>query len=166
MNSVCRFVFKTFEWSACIYLEKSACQQDDTRDIFLDGIVARNRALNGDIVVVQLLPRDQWKVEQLLSLLYSHRDYPQTLMEAFVFQVVRSDTDCEGSSEPDVQKENKGQTAQKKQADGAEFTPEDELVRKLINTSLTSAGNMARPPSQLLNVVVISQSASLLCNLS
>uniref|UniRef100_A0A3Q3DQN5 DIS3-like exonuclease 2 n=1 Tax=Hippocampus comes TaxID=109280 RepID=A0A3Q3DQN5_HIPCM len=34
---------------------------DDTRDIFLDGIIARNRALNGDIVVVQLLPREQWK---------------------------------------------------------------------------------------------------------
>uniref|UniRef100_A0A8C5GA03 RNB domain-containing protein n=1 Tax=Gouania willdenowi TaxID=441366 RepID=A0A8C5GA03_GOUWI len=29
-------------------------QQDDTQDIFLDGIVARNRALNGDIVVVQM----------------------------------------------------------------------------------------------------------------
>ena len=32
------------------------------RDIFLDGIVSRNRALNGDVVVVQVLPRDQWKV--------------------------------------------------------------------------------------------------------
>lgn len=39
------------------------CLQDDARDIFLDGIVARNRALNGDIVVVQILPRDQWKVD-------------------------------------------------------------------------------------------------------
>lgn len=36
--------------------------QDDVRDIFLDGIVARNRALNGDVVVVQLLPQEQWKV--------------------------------------------------------------------------------------------------------
>lgn len=42
-----------------------SCLQDDTRDIFLDGIVARNRALNGDIVVVQILPQDQWKVEKL-----------------------------------------------------------------------------------------------------
>lgn len=41
------------------------CVQDDTRDIFLDGIVARNRALNGDIVVVQILPREQWKVTGL-----------------------------------------------------------------------------------------------------
>lgn len=40
----------------------SLCSQDDTRDIFLDGIVARNRALNGDVVVVQILPREQWKV--------------------------------------------------------------------------------------------------------
>uniref|UniRef100_A0A8C5BZA2 DIS3-like exonuclease 2 n=1 Tax=Gadus morhua TaxID=8049 RepID=A0A8C5BZA2_GADMO len=29
---------------------------DGMRDIFLDGIVSRNRALNGDVVVVQLLP--------------------------------------------------------------------------------------------------------------
>lgn len=42
-----------------------SCLQDDTRDIFLDGIVARNRALNGDIVVVQILPQDQWKVDKL-----------------------------------------------------------------------------------------------------
>lgn len=41
-----------------------SCLQDDTRDIFLDGIVARNRALNGDIVVVQILPQDQWKVDK------------------------------------------------------------------------------------------------------
>lgn len=38
------------------------CLQDDAQDILLDGIVARNRALNGDVVVVQILPRDQWKV--------------------------------------------------------------------------------------------------------
>ncbi|KAM4043155.1 DIS3-like exonuclease 2 isoform 2-T3 [Anomaloglossus baeobatrachus] len=35
---------------------------DGQRDIFIDGVVSRNRALNGDIVVVKLLPRDQWKV--------------------------------------------------------------------------------------------------------
>lgn len=75
---------------------------------------------------------------------------------------MRSDTDCEGSSESDVQKENKGQTVQKKQADGANFTPEDELVRKLNNTSLTSAGSMTRPLLPLLNVVSISPPAELL----
>ncbi|XP_053896277.1 DIS3-like exonuclease 2 isoform X2 [Malaclemys terrapin pileata] len=35
---------------------------DGIRDIFIDGVVARNRALNGDIVVVKLLPKEQWKV--------------------------------------------------------------------------------------------------------
>ncbi|KAM8954089.1 DIS3-like exonuclease 2 [Pelodytes ibericus] len=35
---------------------------DGQRDIFIDGVVPRNRALNGDVVVVQLLPREQWKV--------------------------------------------------------------------------------------------------------
>uniref|UniRef100_A0AAX7TLQ7 DIS3-like exonuclease 2 n=1 Tax=Astatotilapia calliptera TaxID=8154 RepID=A0AAX7TLQ7_ASTCA len=59
------------------YNEAFIPSPDDTRDIFLDGIVARNRALNGDIVVVQVLPREQWKV-------------------------VRSDTDCEGASESDT----------------------------------------------------------------
>lgn len=45
--------------------------QDDTRDIFLDGIVARNRALNADIVVVQILPREQWKVDYTYLSLYT-----------------------------------------------------------------------------------------------
>ncbi|XP_022423674.1 DIS3-like exonuclease 2 [Delphinapterus leucas] len=35
---------------------------DGDRDIFIDGVVARNRALNGDLVVVNLLPEEQWKV--------------------------------------------------------------------------------------------------------
>ncbi|XP_007900590.1 DIS3-like exonuclease 2 isoform X3 [Callorhinchus milii] len=35
---------------------------DGNRDIFIDGFVARNRALNGDVVVVKLLPSEQWKV--------------------------------------------------------------------------------------------------------
>ncbi|KAM8791695.1 DIS3-like exonuclease 2 [Rhynchonycteris naso] len=34
---------------------------DGDRDIFIDGVVARNRALNGDLVVVKLLPEEQWK---------------------------------------------------------------------------------------------------------
>ncbi|XP_077415346.1 DIS3-like exonuclease 2 isoform X2 [Vanacampus margaritifer] len=62
---------------------------DNTRDIFLDGIIARNRALNGDIVVVQILPREQWKV-------------------------VRSDADCEGVSESETPKGNLVQTTRKK----------------------------------------------------
>uniref|UniRef100_A0A8C4LPQ2 DIS3-like exonuclease 2 n=1 Tax=Equus asinus TaxID=9793 RepID=A0A8C4LPQ2_EQUAS len=35
---------------------------DGDRDIFIDGVVARNRALNGDLVVVKLFPEEQWKV--------------------------------------------------------------------------------------------------------
>lgn len=70
-------------------------------------------------------------------------------------QVVRSDTDCEGSSESDVQKENKGKPMQKKAADGADSTPEDKLVRKLQNASLTCAGTMAGLSLQLLNVPIV-----------
>uniref|UniRef100_A0A670K5H3 DIS3-like exonuclease 2 n=1 Tax=Podarcis muralis TaxID=64176 RepID=A0A670K5H3_PODMU len=44
------------------YHEAFIPSPDSTRDIFIDGVVARNRALNGDIVVVTLLPKDQWKV--------------------------------------------------------------------------------------------------------
>uniref|UniRef100_A0A3Q3J0D7 DIS3-like exonuclease 2 n=1 Tax=Monopterus albus TaxID=43700 RepID=A0A3Q3J0D7_MONAL len=63
------------------YHEAFIPSPDDTWDIFLDGTVARNRALNGDIVVVQVLPREQWKVN-------------------WTCLVVRSDTDTsEGASE-------------------------------------------------------------------
>uniref|UniRef100_A0A8C9VW58 DIS3-like exonuclease 2 n=1 Tax=Scleropages formosus TaxID=113540 RepID=A0A8C9VW58_SCLFO len=44
------------------YHEAFIPSPDGTRDLFLDGVAARNRALNGDIVVVKVLPRDQWKV--------------------------------------------------------------------------------------------------------
>ncbi|XP_060098808.1 LOW QUALITY PROTEIN: DIS3-like exonuclease 2 [Heteronotia binoei] len=44
------------------YHEAFIPSPDGIRDIFIDGVVARNRALNGDIVVVKLLPKDQWKV--------------------------------------------------------------------------------------------------------
>ncbi|XP_074860184.1 DIS3-like exonuclease 2 [Carettochelys insculpta] len=44
------------------YHEAFVPSPDGIRDIFIDGVVARNRALNGDIVVVKLLPKEQWKV--------------------------------------------------------------------------------------------------------
>ncbi|XP_053485978.1 DIS3-like exonuclease 2 isoform X2 [Ictalurus furcatus] len=44
------------------YHEAFVPSPDGSADIFLDGMVARNRALNGDVVVVKLLPADQWKV--------------------------------------------------------------------------------------------------------
>ncbi|XP_032968441.1 DIS3-like exonuclease 2 isoform X2 [Rhinolophus ferrumequinum] len=43
-------------------LKRGTLIQDGDRDIFIDGVVARNRALNGDLVVVKLLPEEQWKV--------------------------------------------------------------------------------------------------------
>ncbi|KAM6918323.1 DIS3-like exonuclease 2 [Xenentodon cancila] len=66
------------------YHEAFIPSPDDSWDLFLDGIVARNRALNGDIVVVQILPQEHWKV-------------------------VKSDTDCDGASESDTQTELKAQ---------------------------------------------------------
>lgn len=32
------------------------------RDIYIPGLVARNRALEGDIVVVELYPKEQWRI--------------------------------------------------------------------------------------------------------
>uniref|UniRef100_A0A8C2WLH2 DIS3-like exonuclease 2 n=1 Tax=Cyclopterus lumpus TaxID=8103 RepID=A0A8C2WLH2_CYCLU len=53
------------------YHEAFIPSPDDARDIFLDGIVTRNRALNGDIVVVRLLPREQWKVDDTYQSMYN-----------------------------------------------------------------------------------------------
>lgn len=106
---------------------------DDARDIFLDGIVARNRALNGDVVVVRILPRELWKV-------------------------VRSDTECEGASESDTQKENTVRPSQKKttermpRPDGVsedQCSDQDELPRKVQNTPLTDTGEHLEDPSTL-----------------
>ncbi|XP_041659449.1 DIS3-like exonuclease 2 [Cheilinus undulatus] len=109
------------------YHEAFIPSPDDTRDIFLDGIVVRNRALNGDIVVVQILPREQWKV-------------------------VRSDTDCEGASESESQRENtaKKRTAQLTPRPGAnaeeQCSDQDEFIRKVQNT-LTETGEPLEDPS-------------------
>uniref|UniRef100_A0A7N8XGI7 DIS3-like exonuclease 2 n=1 Tax=Mastacembelus armatus TaxID=205130 RepID=A0A7N8XGI7_9TELE len=70
------------------YNEAFIPSPDDTWDIFLDGIVARNRALNGDIVVVQVLPREQWKVNctspklnvYLLYKVFIYRRSPKTIV--------------------------------------------------------------------------------------
>ncbi|XP_051990669.1 DIS3-like exonuclease 2 [Xyrauchen texanus] len=43
------------------YKEAFVPSPDGSADIFLDGIPARNRALNGDVVVVKVLPPEQWK---------------------------------------------------------------------------------------------------------
>uniref|UniRef100_A0A3Q3AG66 DIS3-like exonuclease 2 n=1 Tax=Kryptolebias marmoratus TaxID=37003 RepID=A0A3Q3AG66_KRYMA len=112
------------------YTEGFIPSPDDTRDIFLDGIVARNRALNGDIVVVQILPREQWKV-------------------------VKSDTDCEGASESETQTDHLQQTPQRKttRAPSAGVTAKDpsgevdELVSKCQSTSISDAGRPLEDPS-------------------
>uniref|UniRef100_A0A4W4DZN9 DIS3-like exonuclease 2 n=1 Tax=Electrophorus electricus TaxID=8005 RepID=A0A4W4DZN9_ELEEL len=44
------------------YHEAFISSPDGSADIFLDGLVARNRALNGDVVVVQPLPPERQKV--------------------------------------------------------------------------------------------------------
>ncbi|XP_042354169.1 DIS3-like exonuclease 2 [Plectropomus leopardus] len=110
------------------YHEAFVPSPDDTRDIFLDGIVARNRALNADIVVVQILPREQWKV-------------------------VKSDTDCEGASESETQKENTVRTAQKKTARTPrpdvvvedQCSDQEELIRKVQSTNITDTEDPSTP---------------------
>uniref|UniRef100_A0AAQ5WXM4 DIS3-like exonuclease 2 n=1 Tax=Amphiprion ocellaris TaxID=80972 RepID=A0AAQ5WXM4_AMPOC len=125
------------------YHEAFIPSPDDTRDIFLDGIVARNRALNGDVVVVQILPQEQWKV-------------------------VRSDTDCEGASESETQKEHIMQRAQKKRerAPSPDVIVEDqcsdqeELISKQKNITLMDTGTVKKgitllPSSFVYQVVYI-----------
>nr|XP_061795351.1 DIS3-like exonuclease 2 [Nerophis lumbriciformis] len=91
---------------------------DDTRDIFLNGIIARNRALNGDIVVVQILPREQWKV-------------------------VKPDTDCEGASESETRKGNRVHPAQKKLVQAPLISVEEQHSDHdhLKNNTLTPPSN-------------------------
>ncbi|XP_043989133.1 DIS3-like exonuclease 2 isoform X1 [Gambusia affinis] len=103
---------------------------DDTRDIFLDGVVARNRALNGDIVVIQILPREQWKV-------------------------VKSDTDCDSTSESDTQTEHVLRTAQKSAGHGPspnvraedQSSDPEELLRKRPDVSCADTGEHLEDPS-------------------
>uniref|UniRef100_A0A3B3WCQ3 DIS3-like exonuclease 2 n=1 Tax=Poecilia mexicana TaxID=48701 RepID=A0A3B3WCQ3_9TELE len=116
------------------YNEAFIPSPDDTRDIFLDGVVARNRALNGDIVVIQILPREQWKVK------------PQ--VEHVSLQVVKSDTDCDGTSESDTQTEHVPRTAQKSAGHGPspdvrvedQSSDPEELLRKRPDVSFLIPG--------------------------
>ncbi|XP_014859932.1 PREDICTED: DIS3-like exonuclease 2 [Poecilia mexicana] len=112
------------------YNEAFIPSPDDTRDIFLDGVVARNRALNGDIVVIQILPREQWKV-------------------------VKSDTDCDGTSESDTQTEHVPRTAQKSAGHGPspdvrvedQSSDPEELLRKRPDVSCADTGEHLEDPS-------------------
>ncbi|KAM9720259.1 DIS3-like exonuclease 2 [Menidia menidia] len=103
------------------YHEAFVPSPDDSRDIFLDGIVARNRALNGDVVVVKVLPQEQWKV-------------------------VRSDTDCES----DTQTDHARKTAPRKtNPSGSEdqVSDQDELVSNSRNTALADTVGQLEDPS-------------------
>ncbi|XP_005804662.1 DIS3-like exonuclease 2 [Xiphophorus maculatus] len=112
------------------YNEAFIPSPDDARDLFLDGVVARNRALNGDIVVIQILPREQWKV-------------------------VKSDTDCDGTSESDTQTEHVLRTAQKSAGHGpspnvrAEDQSNDpeEVLRNRPDVSCADTGEHLEDPS-------------------
>lgn len=125
------------------YHEAFIPSPDDTWDIFLDGIVARNRALNGDSVVVQILPREQWKV-------------------------VRSDTDCEGASESEIQRDHMAVKAQKKPEQlsrpdgtvGDQSSDQDELLskpRRVTNTDPSTTGPNGERLQKTAKVVYIEE---------
>lgn len=102
------------------YQEAFIPSPNDKRDIFLDGIVSRNRALNGDVVVVQVLPPEQWKV-------------------------VRSDTECEGASESETKREHVVQkklerTPRPDVIVEDRYNDRDELVSKVQNIALSDKG--------------------------
>uniref|UniRef100_A0A674CC11 DIS3 like 3'-5' exoribonuclease 2 n=1 Tax=Salmo trutta TaxID=8032 RepID=A0A674CC11_SALTR len=91
------------------YHEAFIAAPDGKRDIFLDGTAARNRALNGDVVVVQVLPQEQWKVSSVEEDSASAKIHCTQLVVRV--QVVKSDS--EGVSEPETQS-GRSQTPGKK----------------------------------------------------
>uniref|UniRef100_A0A674CBG4 DIS3 like 3'-5' exoribonuclease 2 n=1 Tax=Salmo trutta TaxID=8032 RepID=A0A674CBG4_SALTR len=114
------------------YHEAFIAAPDGKRDIFLDGTAARNRALNGDVVVVQVLPQEQWKV-------------------------VKSDS--EGVSEPETQS-GRSQTPGKKTKRPpspdviveAETEAEEQLAKRVENISLNATGT-GISPQQVVYIV-------------
>ncbi|KAM3866069.1 DIS3-like exonuclease 2 [Diretmus argenteus] len=127
------------------YHEAFLPSPDGMRDIFLDGIIARNRALNGDIVVVQVLPREQWKV-------------------------VGSNTDCEGASESDSQAGTKLRKKPLKKKERLpspdvivedQYSDQDELVSRVKNIALNAADNedMEDPSTPRSNGEIIQRTA-------
>jgi len=42
--------------------------QDNKSDVYVSGLKDRNRALNGDIVVISMYPREHWKVCPIKSI--------------------------------------------------------------------------------------------------
>ena len=48
----------------CFFLSSSETKSDDS-DILIYGMAHRNRAIHGDIVVVELLPQSEWRGRSL-----------------------------------------------------------------------------------------------------
>ena len=48
------------------------CIQEGGPDYYLLGMKSRNRAFQNDVVVVQVLPKDQWTVSDVYNNYYSH----------------------------------------------------------------------------------------------
>lgn len=44
-----------------LLFRSSTPDDDDDRDILIHGMPARNRAIHGDLVVVEVLPRSEWR---------------------------------------------------------------------------------------------------------
>lgn len=64
-----------WEWGRAHEQVAGACVrlQDSQMDIYIGGLHDRNRALNGDLVAVELKPQHQWKVGALATLLRDAR---------------------------------------------------------------------------------------------
>ena len=72
-------------------------------DYFLSGLLARNRALDGDVVAVQVLPSDQWEVRKRLRPGYNVIHFyvqpcPPSLLPTIKTQVVPPESQLVGST--------------------------------------------------------------------
>ncbi|MBN3295589.1 DI3L2 exonuclease, partial [Amia calva] len=114
------------------YHEAFIPSPEGTRDIFIDGIVSRNRALNGDVVVVKILPRDQWKV-------------------------IKPDNDVEEVSEPEVPDDPTGQRecspdviveAQFESERDGQQSASDLLINRMESVNLSVAGTTSLKNSE------------------
>lgn len=45
----------------CCVIHRRDLREDSCSDILISGMVARNRAVHGDLVVVEMLPKSQWQ---------------------------------------------------------------------------------------------------------
>ncbi|KAK8762220.1 hypothetical protein V5799_026513, partial [Amblyomma americanum] len=54
-SSACSLADNAFFWWSCVF-------QDSQMDIYIGGLHDRNRALNGDVVAVQIKPQEEWKI--------------------------------------------------------------------------------------------------------